>query len=271
MFEHILLEPDQEDLLVALVQAVRAVDRGERRPFWSIATMGHSLVAVVHPGLGRGTEFRTYEGDIEELGRQGLLNVTTQQHGLRFDVTPLGFRYYEELRHRAGEPAQRVVAEMRHHIDAHSFRSRCPAAYDKWQAAESLLWGADSLQQLTAIGHHSREALQECVHALTLERDPSASPEEKPKLVARAKALIASERARLGGTVAGYLDALVAYWGTVSDLTQKQEHGASKEGAPLLWQDARRVVIGTLLVMTELESAIPAPSGKGSARLAHLG
>lgn len=261
MFEQILLEADQEDLLVSLVEAARAVDRGQRRPFHSIAAMGQSLVAVMHPGLGRGTEFRTYEGDIEELGRQGLLNVTRQQHALKFDVSPLGFRYYEELRHRAGEPAQRIVAEMRHHIDCQSFRSRCPSAYDKWQTAESLLWGADSDQQSTAIGHHCREALQECVHALALERDSSASAVDMPKTKARAKELLSSERTRLGDKVADYLDALLVYWGTVNDLVQRQEHGAAKEGTPLLWEDARRVVVGTLLVMTELKSAIPPGTG----------
>lgn len=264
MFEHILLEPDQEELLANLVEATRAVDRGARRPFYSIATVGHSLVAVMHPGLSRGTDFRTYQGDIEELGRQGLLNVTPQQHGLKFDVSPLGFRYYEELRQRAGEPTQRVVAEMRHHIDAESFRSRCTAAYDKWQAAESLLWSADSEQQFTAIGHHCREALQECVHALTLERDPSASAEEKPRVVARAKSLLASERPRLGASVSAYLDALLVYWGTVSDLVQRQEHGAAREPASLVWDDARRAVVGTLLVMTELESAIQRPAAGGA-------
>jgi len=264
MFEHILLEPDQEELLASLVEATRAVDRGARRPFYSVATLGSGLVAVMHPGLGRSTDFRVYEGDIEELGRQGLLNITHQQHSLKFDVSPLGFRYYEELRHRAGEPAQRVVAEMRHHIDSQSFRLRCPAAYEKWQAAESLLWAADSIQQSTAIGHHCREALQDCIHALTLERDSSASAEDRPKVVARAKALLASERVRLGDSVAAYLDALLAYWGTVNDLVQRQEHGAAKEGKPLLWEDARRVVVGTLLVMTEFESAIPPSSAKGA-------
>ncbi len=191
------------------------------------------------------------------MGRQGLLNVTYQQHSLKFDVSPLGFRYYEELRHRAGEPPQRVVAELRHHIDSQSFRSRCPEAYEKWQLAESLLWVADSKQQTTTIGHHCREALQDCIHALTLEHDPSASPEDKPKVIARAKVLLASAKARLGDRVAAYLDALLAYWGTVHDLVQRQEHGAAKEGSPLLWDDARRVVVGTLLVMTEFTAAIP--------------
>lgn len=256
MFGHILLEPDQEDLLAALVEATRAVDRGSRRPFYVLATIGHSLVTVIHPGLALGTSFRTYQGDIEELGRQGLLNITRQQRTIKFDVSPLGLRYYEELRTRAGEPVQQVVAAMRKLIDSNSFRSRCPVAYEKWQSAESLLWGADSKQQLTAIGHHCREALQECIHALILERDPSASLVDKPKTVARARMLLADERLRIGESTTAYLDALLVYWGTVSDLAQRQEHGGAKEGG-LLWEDARRLVVGTLVVMVEFVHTIP--------------
>ena len=60
----------------------------------------------------------------------------------------------------------------------------------------------------------------------------------------------------LGEPVSAYLDALLAYWGTMSDLVQRQEHGAAKEGQLLVWEDARRVVVGTLIVMTEFVSAI---------------
>jgi len=33
--------------------------------------------------------------------------------------------------------------------------------------------------------------------------------------------------------------ALLAYFGTVSDLIQRQEHRAQKQGTPLNWEDAR--------------------------------
>jgi len=58
---------------------------------------------------------------------------------------------------------------------------------------------------------------------------------------------------------AAFYDAVLAYWGTVSDLVQRLEHGAGKEGEPTDWDDARLVVTQTAMVMTELMRA----SGRG--------
>lgn len=52
------------------------------------------------------------------------------------------------------------------------------------------------------------------------------------------------------------LDALVVYWGTVSDLIQRQEHGAQKEGEALRWEDGRRVVFQTAVVMFEIAHTV---------------
>lgn len=57
-----------------------------------------------------------------------------------------------------------------------------------------------------------------------------------------------------------FLDALLAYWGTASDLVQRQEHGNQKVGAALLWEDGRRVVFQTAMVMYEIERALSVPS-----------
>jgi hypothetical protein len=37
---------------------------------------------------------------------------------------------------------------------------------------------------------------------------------------------------------------------------QRQEHGAQKEGRPLVWEDGRRVVFQTAIVMFELDRAL---------------
>jgi hypothetical protein len=63
-------------------------------------------------------------------------------------------------------------------------------------------------------------------------------------------------RPRVGTTAAPFLVALLAYWGTVSDLVQRQEHGAQKEGGPLVWEDGRRVVFQTAIVMFEVDRAL---------------
>jgi len=56
--------------------------------------------------------------------------------------------------------------------------------------------------------------------------------------------------------VSAFLDALLVYWGTACDLVQRQEHGSQREGAPLTWEDARRVVFQTMLVMYEVGRAV---------------
>src|SRR5439155_2241153 len=53
-----------------------------------------------------------------------------------------------------------------------------------------------------------------------------------------------------------FLDALIGYWGAVSDLVQRQEHGGQREGAELTWHDARRVVFQVAMVMFEVDSAL---------------
>ncbi len=62
---------------------------------------------VQHPGLPNG-QMQVYVGDVEELGSKRLLSLTCTARGtLRFDVSPEGFRYYEEQK-RMGAPTERV-------------------------------------------------------------------------------------------------------------------------------------------------------------------
>jgi hypothetical protein len=48
-------------------------------------------------------------------------------------------------------------------------------------------------------------------------------------------------------------EALVAYWGTVSDLANRQAHGARREKETLKVEDARRLIFHTMLVMFEVD------------------
>jgi hypothetical protein len=74
--------------------------------------------------------------------------------------------------------------------------------------------------------------------------------------VARIRSVLQQHAAKLGTTAAPFLDALLVYWGTVSDLVQRQEHGAQKEGRPLVWEDGRRVVFQTAIVMFEVDRTL---------------
>lgn len=90
--------------------------------------------------------------------------------------------------------------------------------------------------------------MQEFATALVDKFRPSDVASDKAHVVARIKAVLEEKKKRLGSTGKQFLDALVAYWGAVSDLVQRQEHGAQKEGSSLTWEDGRRVVFQTAMI-----------------------
>ena len=98
--------------------------------------------------------------------------------------------------------------------------------------------------------------MQEFTDALARQHNPASAELDKTKTVARLRSVLSLYLAKIGAKEKSFLDALVAYWGTVADLAQRQEHGAQKEGDPLVWEDARRVVFQTLVVMFEIDRAL---------------
>ena len=96
MVEHILLEQEQKDLLCKFVEAVRKVPREKREKFYVLESFDGT--EILHPGW-EGEENTVYKGDVEALGRENLIAITYNSDGnLKFDVTPLGFKYYEEIK-----------------------------------------------------------------------------------------------------------------------------------------------------------------------------
>jgi hypothetical protein len=138
------------------------------------------------------------------------------------------------------------------YLDTSGFGTRHPEALAKWKDAESRLSEQGEEAELTVIGHVCREAQQAFATSL-LTRHPSGdAPPDVQKTVARLRAALASLSVPSDG-VRAVLDALVAYWGTVCDLGQRQEHGAQREGETLAWEDARRLVFHTAFVMMEID------------------
>lgn len=253
-FNHILLEPEQEELLSSIVEAVRNTPREERQKFLVIQTNRGDFLH--HPSMKKG-ENRIYYGDVEELGRQELLAIGFSSGGTpNFDVTSLGFRYYEHLKRGKGESAQRVETTIREYLNSPEFRARYHEAFAKWSSAEDLLWQTDTHQQLTTIGHLCREALQGFITTLVERYQPPDVNTDKTKTVARLKTVFGFNSAQLGTTKKDFLEALLAYWGTVNDLIQRQEHGAYKDGEQLVWEDARRVVFQTMIIMFEIDKTL---------------
>lgn len=255
-----LLEEPQITLLSDLVEASKRVPSQQRQDFLAYRLMGADpRVPVKHPGLP--DDYWTHPQDIELLRRAGLVAMSKADNNIMlFFVMPEGVKYYEESKRKAGSPVERVEAEVRRWIGADHFRRTHPEAYAKWATAEELLWSTDSLTHLSAIGHHCREAMQDFATALVERYRPAAVSTNYANTVARLTAVL--NAARLESlTERAFLDALVSYWGTVSDLAQRQEHGGQREARAVTWEDARRVVFQVMVVMHEVARSL---DGHGS-------
>lgn len=246
----------QEIVLMALVEAARGLPGGRREPFTAFATATSNDLSVLHAGLP-GRELEVYPADLEELAADGMLIIHSRDRGhWNFDISSLAFNKYSALKLRTGKPVERAEEPIRRYLSGDRFRNRHQEANAKWEQAETLLWGSDSTLQLTAIGHHCREAMQAFGTSL-LDRFPTdGAPADPAATKARISAVV-QKHATLGSRREAFMMELLGLWQAVVDLGQRQEHGAAKEGDPLTWEDGSRLVLYTSLVMYELDRLLP--------------
>lgn len=246
----------QETVLMALVEAARALPGGRREPFTAVATVSSYDLSVLHPGLP-GRELEVYPADLEELAADGMLIIHSRDRDhWNFDLSSLAFNKYSALKLRTGRPVERVEEPIRRYLSGDRFRSRHHEAHAKWEQAENLLWGSDSARQLTAIGHHCREAMQAFGTSL-LEHLPTDGAPADPAATKAIISAVLRQHAKLGTRREAFMMELLGLWQAVVDLGQRQEHGAAKEGDPLTWDDGSRLVLYTSLVMYELDRLLP--------------
>lgn len=254
MFDSILLESEQKELLVTLVEASRNVLRKNRQKFYVSRSVSGDT--ILHPGLPGGS-LEIYMGDVEELASVGLINLSFSSGGDPiFDVKPRGFAYYEYLNEQSGQPIYRIEGSVNNYLNTDRFLQKYSEAYKKWVDAENLLWKSESEQQLTTIGHLCREAIQEFANTLIGQFQSLNVDTDKSHDVRRIEAILQFLAAQLGKTENAFLEALLGYWANTSALIQRQEHGAQKEGQELVWEDARRIVFHTAILMYEVDKAV---------------
>ena len=253
MLESIHLEPEQKELLRVLAEAARNVPYGKRQKFYAMESIGTNLADLLHPGLPE--DFQgAYIGDIEILGSTGLLQLSYGTHGTtKFDVTPIGFKYYEQLMESGGSQTEAIESNIRQYLSSSDFQSNHSAAFTKWSEAESLLWRSQSKEHLTTIGHLCRECIQLYANDLVERFSPAGVDPDVAHTVSRLRSIISLHKSKVSESKIAFADALIAYWGTLSDLIQRQEHGALKEGEDLIWEDARRIVFQTANLLFEID------------------
>ncbi len=241
---------------VALLSAIVEASKSKREEFYILRTLGGSWIQ--HPALPD-SRLDVYGPDLQALENLEMLTVThyDSRNGKSssFDVSPQGLWAYNQLHTQAVAPQASVVEDLQRFVDSEMFAKTYPAALERWQAAAQILWSGDANGPLTEVGHFCREAMQEFAAALSSDL-PVYAASSKPDTVRRIRAVLGTCESRLGGTAVKMLEALLDYWGTVSDLAQRQEHAGAREGEPLQWEDARRLVFQTLVVMYEVDRAV---------------
>lgn len=253
-FGQIILEPEQEDLFIQIVETVRSIPRDDRMKMFNVKTAaGGGWLHIPSRKSGIHEIKGIVDGDLDELSSKGLLRKSYgRKCGENFVISPEGFHYYEWLMKEMGKPVERIEKHAFNYFDSGDFRKNYKDAYDKLKQAEELLWSSDSNVNFSAIGHHCREAMQEFADTLYEQEIGKPSEEPKASTVKRIRAVIEAKSAETAKTVTAFLETLLPFWGTVSDLVQRQEHAGQKEGEAINWEDARRVVFQTANVMFEI-------------------
>jgi hypothetical protein len=169
-------------------------------------------------------------------------------------ISPAGFRQYAEIKDRQGEAIERVEAEIRFYLDR-EIRRRYPEAFAALSHAEELVWSSDPESSATKVGHDCREAMQAFANEIVRRLEPPdvmADAGPTPKI----RAALRAAGERLGSTEGEALEALVAWWSSLNDLANRQEHGAQREGQQLVFEDSRRLVFMTAVAISEIDRSL---------------
>jgi hypothetical protein len=189
--------------------------------------------------------------DLAPTNVREMLNVRADRVGITRRVTPEGLRK-SGAAHAGGSTGIGAL------FDEQRFAARYPTAYQRWRDGQAL-FNINPDRYAGNIGLACREAM--IAFAATFSERFGVSVDAPPQqTVVRVRRVVTENEHRMSEKVAALSqDVLVPYWGTVSDLVQRQVHGAEREREPLTRDDAARVLMQTFMVMYELDRSVPDP------------
>ncbi|HEX4186910.1 MAG TPA: hypothetical protein VHY83_03330 [Solirubrobacteraceae bacterium] len=177
------------------------------------------------------------------------------------------------------EQFERIEDYLRSYLEDERFRSAHPLGCGRWIVAWEMLWCADSRTKVIAVGRRSREAMLAFGCSLLeacwpLAMDPSW-PELLTERARRTDALYAVESVlgaygeQLGSERSELLASLIEHWRALAEHLRRHEH-EQRPAARLRWEDGRRLVLLTALVMVEVDRSFSPAQALSSRTIAEM-
>jgi hypothetical protein len=164
------------------------------------------------------------------------------------------------------EDFERVEDYLRAYLGDERFRSAYLRAFERWSDAASTLYGADSRDSVLVAGERARQTIEEFADAFAgshVFRGFAGSHDVRGgnahfpgRRHDALSAVIESCRPRVGDARCEFLQSLFDYWRVLNHVVERQRDRAQETGEPLRWEDARRVVVLTALVMVEIDRSL---------------
>jgi len=169
------------------------------------------------------------------------------------------------------EDFERIEEYLCAYLEEGRFTSRYPRAEQRWSDAWAMLWRANSTDKVVAVANEAREVMSEFVAALVdlhgpHQADPGSTGtlegrtgmlESRTGILERLSAVIEMYRPALGDSRCGLLQTLFDYWQALGDAVQHHhEHRAGRVLGRLTWEDGRRVIVLTAIVMVEVDRSL---------------
>jgi hypothetical protein len=238
-----------EQALVLDAQTKEALDAwmDARRPV-GVSLSAPMFCAVEGPSKGS----RIHAAYLRET-----LRKKAEVLGIDRRVTAQGLKR-SGIEHRARSHSH-VAAHLEQYFDDESFQIRFPVAFEHWESALDQ-FTVHPTRHADRIGHDCRAAMFSFIDAALARHQIDSSVGDG--LVTKFRELI-TQAGPSSEAVSAHLRALADYWRAISGLANRQEHAAQREGEALGAPDSQRLIFYTMLVMLEIDRALPALQLRG--------
>lgn len=249
------LDQEQKEEFIKFIDTYKDIIRNKSHKF-----LAHHLLnenTLINHTLKEDIKYEMHTINFEAFCESGLFHTSnSSSQGARFIINQHGLKIYEELKNERILPFKGIEKTVIEYLKSSHFIDKFPKAYKKWLNAENVFSKELSNENLTTIGHLCRESLQEFSDEL-LEIKSIQNTFEKSKIIDKMRAIFDNiDTIKRSKSTKAFLNALLNYWGSLSDLVQKQEHDSQKEGEILTNEDARRIIFHTAIIMYEIDKTI---------------